>query len=720
MGTLFWTLLPACTWALLLQDASHESLRETPVKRVVGLLEGMQKTLQKEMDEDEGLHKKLKCWCNSNEYEKSNAITDSQAKISELSNSIQALTAKKTGLSTQIKGLNGEVAENKAMLAEATAVREKELQEFHGRELDNVQAIENLKAAITVLSKHHSSAFPQLPKVSFLGLGNKAEPSSLRSLDDFMRKNDIFEHAGDRQPSMGKGRTAQRDERHAAAVVPGWSVEEIQLVRGALDSASALVQTHHGYYPSYTSQSGEIYGIMNQLKEELEGDHAEAQKLETRRAATFAALRDAKEAVIQKSEAMAEKKEDELATTSNDLAEAKEDLGEEQKSLEEAQTFRANLQQTCADAEVNFAKRNQVRTEEMKAVSETIAILSEDEARDTLTRTYSFVQWSASVRSSAKLAIIRGRNERAHAAASLRGAAIKARDPRLAMLATTVELDAFVRVKKAIDGMIATLKVQQGDEVTKSDYCKAEFQTTEMTTAKTDDHKADLEAKAAELDSSIQSLDEALVAAHAQISELQVNLQRATEERKAENHQFQTTVSDQVTTAAVLKNALERLATFYEQKNEDALLQVKGRRQTPPVAQAKYVPNKGSAGVMQLIEKLIQEANGMIGDSRKMESDAQAAYEQTVADTNGSVAALQKEIVTKTKAKAQATKDKQQTGQDIIDTVNELEGLSKYTGQLHSECDFVLKNFQVRQQGRAEEIEALQQAKQVLSGASLE
>ena len=121
-----------------------------------------------------------------------------------------------------------------------------------------------------------------------------------------------------------------------------------------------------------------------------------------------------------------------------------------------------------------------------------------------------------------------------------------------------------------------------------------------------------------------------------------------------------------------------------------------------------------------MIEKLIGEAKHMIGDSRKSESDAQAAYEQTIADTNGSVEALQKSIVTKTKAKAQATKEHQQTGQDIIDTVNELEGLAKYTGDLHAECDFVLKNFEVRQNARAEEIESLQQAKQVLSGASLQ
>merc|ERR1719409_2250876 len=119
--------------------------------------------------------------------------------------------------------------------------------------------------------------------------------------------------------------------------------------------------------------------------EELQGDHAEAQKQENQRAAAFAALREAKEDVIAKGEAMAEKKEDEHATTTNELAEAKEDLGEEQKALEEAQTFKANLEKTCAEADSNFEKRKQVRLEEIKAVSETITILQEDAARDTFT-----------------------------------------------------------------------------------------------------------------------------------------------------------------------------------------------------------------------------------------------------------------------------------------------------------------------------------------------
>merc|ERR1719473_1586771 len=47
----------------------------------------------------------------------------------------------------------------------------------------------------------------------------------------------------------------------------------------------------------------------------------------------------------------------------------------------------------------------------------------------------------------------------------------------------------------------------------------------------------------------------------------------------------------------------------------------------------------------------------------------------------------------------------------------ELEQLANEAADLHKACDFVLKNFDIRQTARDEEVEALKQAKAILSGA---
>merc|ERR1719335_1622433 len=266
--------------------------------------------------------------------------------------------------------------------------------------------------------------------------------------------------------------------------------------------------------------------------------------------------------------------------------------------------------------------------------------------------------------------------------------------------------------------MITTLKTQMEDEVKKNDWCKSELEETEMTTAKTTDLKADLEAKIGELESTIKTLAEEIEKAKMDISNLNVEMQRASEDRKKENLEFQKTVADQTVTAEILAKALDKLATFYD---EAALLQGKSRagKLTPPVPQMEYSKSKGATGVMSMIEKLIYDTKEITAESKKSETEAQAAYEALIADTNESISDLTKEITHKTKAKAQAKKDLSMTNGDLADTNEEIENLGKYNADLHGECDYLLKNFNVRQTARGEEIAALQQAKQILSGASL-
>merc|ERR1719310_2307656 len=125
----------------------------------------MQVTLKKEMDQDEELYEKLACWCSNNKYEKNEAIEAAEKEIARLEALIEQLTAKIAELKTIIEETTKELEADKEELATATELRQKQLKAFHGEELDAIQNVENLKAAITVLGKHQA-AFPQ---ISLLG-----------------------------------------------------------------------------------------------------------------------------------------------------------------------------------------------------------------------------------------------------------------------------------------------------------------------------------------------------------------------------------------------------------------------------------------------------------------------------------------------------------------------------------------------------------------------
>jgi len=694
----------------LLQSWTRElddSKAGTPVTRVVNLLKEMQATLKTEMDEDEELYEKMECWCNTGKYEKTEAIDAGKAKVDQLTAANEEGFARSKELKGQIEELESTVASDKAALKTAQAKRDEEIQIFQGLETDSIQGIENMKSAIEVLGRHAGAAFPQTEAMSFLSTGSSNEPLSdhraERSLETWMQESGNVgttdSSAVDRQAS--KFLQSDDTKPRTAPATMGWSADEMSIVRKALQVGKSFVQSKEGYYPSYESQSGAILGILKQMKETMEAELKEAQEKESMASASFADMRAAKTAAIEAGEKMAEEKEDELAKTDNLVAEAKEDLGQTEATLAADEEFLKNLDKMCADSDGAFEKRKASRLEEIKAVAETIEILTGDEARDAMSGTYSFIQLSSSDKN------------RKLAAAVLRKVSLKTHNIDISFLANRVELDAFTKVKKAIDDMVAVLQTEQADEVKKNDYCTEELQSTEMSIAKADDLVADLQAKIGSLESQEKTLQDEIDADKASIAQGQMDLQRASEDRQRENLDFQKTIADQTMTIEILMKAMERLAQFYDAQ----LLQV--HKQTPPVAQAEYKPNAGASGIMSMIEKLIYDAKDLVKSSKASEMEAQAAYEQLNADTNQSMADLATAVVEKTSAKAKAHKDRLGAESDLGDTVSELEGLHKYEADVHEECDYLLKNFMARQQARGEEIAGLQQAKQILDGANL-
>merc|ERR1711862_492431 len=111
---------------------------------------------------------------------------------------------------------------------------------------------------------------------------------------------------------------------------------------------------------------------------------------------------------------------------------------------------------------------------------------------------------------------------------------------------------------------------------------------------------------------------------------------------------------------------------------------------------------------------------GMEAEAIRAEEDSQKAYEDFVKETNGSIEAKSEDIVNKSEEKAKAEADLVEAKEAKESTMLELEQLSNYNAELHQSCDFVLKNFDVRQTARDEEVEALKQAKAILSGAKFE
>jgi len=75
--------------------------------------------------------------------------------------------------------------------------------------------------------------------------------------------------------------------------------------------------------------------------------------------------------------------------------------------------------------------------------------------------------------------------------------------------------------------------------------------------------KEDLTAKIEDLDSTIEQLTKAIDTLKSEVSEMQVQMKRAGEDREKENKEFQGTVADQRATQKLLTAALNILKGFY-------------------------------------------------------------------------------------------------------------------------------------------------------------
>ena len=153
------------TWSKTLDGDDQPKIRkkQSPIQRVVSLLNEMKAQLEKEAEEDEETYDKMVCWCESNEKEKTKAIEDAKAKDIDLVAEIQERAARGAELDVNIKQLAKDIGEEEQGFKDARALREKEAGEFRDEEKELVQAIANLRNAITVLGKHHQGLIQLTP-----------------------------------------------------------------------------------------------------------------------------------------------------------------------------------------------------------------------------------------------------------------------------------------------------------------------------------------------------------------------------------------------------------------------------------------------------------------------------------------------------------------------------------------------------------------------------
>jgi len=688
--------------------ATSEGLN--PIRKVVNLLQGMQKTIQKQGEKDEELYEKFQCYCKHGTGDLSASIAAAEDKAPSVASDIEAKEGKLSATKSGLESATEDRGTAKTALAEAKGVREKEAAEFATSKADLDTNIAALKKATTAIDKGSAGAFLQTDAAQVL--------RQLASRDDF----------------------AEADKQDILAF---------------LDQSS-----------EYAPQSGQIGGILKQLSDDMSGTAAELTAAEDKALQGYRGLTGAKLKEIAALTAQVEESTEKIGRLGVEIVQHKEDLSDTQAALLEDKKLAAELEKSCGTKEAEWDERQKTRSEEVLAIAETIKILNDDEALDLFKKTLpspevqpvSFVQVD---RASPSL--------RRDALAAVKQAAARSQtsSPGLELLAIALSgkkalsRGAFDKVLKMVDDMVSLLGKEQDDDNNKKEYCAKSFDEADDQLKDVTRLISGLEADMDKDENDIKSVGEEIAALQAGLQELEKQSKEASQQRKDENAEFQESLSGNTAALQLLDVAKNRLNEFYNPKlykapkkqelsAEDrvyssmggelatttpggiagtgvvALAEVGVHRQlssdteggAPATWEGDY-KKSGSAsnGVISMLDLLRKDLQKEITESKAEEKAGQANYEKFEQDAGQKRKADSKSLARKQATKADLQEQFQANKGKHVDAVKDEGATQKYIASLHTECDWLVKYFDVRKDARAGELDSLNNAKAVLSGA---
>lgn len=752
----------------------------TPISRVVKLLQQMQDDLQKEKEDDQKLYDDMKCWCQRNNEDKRKEIDYDKTCIRKYTAEIEERSAAHGMYEAKIPELAKEYDEVAESLRKGNALRDKEKKEYGEKLQELSQAATNAKNAAIVLKKH------SMPTASFMQPGSPLLASMQAVLRDLAIKSEILEatrkekgeasantvllhlksqrvrtaNSAATTAEVNEGLNEQNHILMDALNARGGTIDTLPLKYAQQSLAESVKKIDKGAflqtkdnqpntYKSYASSSGVVLGILQEMAEGFQRQLEEMQEDEKKAQEDYWETTNALEKQLAALKAKIDQLTAERARNLKKLDAAKINLKRCYKEEEDDTNFHDDLITTCQNLDRKWQERSAMRSEEMLAVSEALSILTEDYNRAHLYKSYSFLQMSSAVvvNKQTKAFAARERATRDPDAADddlvaewnnhrtgFHKSASSVEEhqgqvSRISNLATHVQRDSFVKVKLAMDKMIANLKQQQADEVKFKDGCVKKFNANEKTTNEKTVEKEDLEAELADLAKQLKKATQDIAEAKTKIAEANDELQKAGAAREEENAVFQETLADQAATQDILTKVVQRLKDFYRDakggKGASLLQTVKGEsvtkasRQPTPKQFGAYKTHGNASPVIGLLEQLITDSRKMIVEAKADEASAQADYVTMAKGYSTTIKAMNDQIMASQKLKGETDWQIGNKEGELDSTNEELKSLAEFEADLHSQCDFVMKNFMVRQKARMQEIEAIQAAKANLDGGTV-
>merc|ERR1719183_1222049 len=311
--------------------AAVERANVTPVQKVIQLMQGMLAKGKAEKHDEQVQFAAYKQFCDDTTVEKQRLIKEAEEHIEVLKADIAKYTATAAQLTKEIAGHDEDISVWEGDKKAATKVREMEKADYDKLHKDYSESVDALERAIAVLKKQaydrpQEASFTQVTALKSLSL---IPEQAKKTIDAFLQQ----------EPDEGLA--------VSAAEASGYEFQShgvIEMLEGLLDKFVAERTT----LEKEEMNSKQAYDM---LMQDLTAQIEQATQDRTEKAETKAKTLEAK------------------ATAEGDLADTTE-------TMEADKAYLADLTATCATKNSDFESRQQLRAEEIEAITKAIEIIS--------------------------------------------------------------------------------------------------------------------------------------------------------------------------------------------------------------------------------------------------------------------------------------------------------------------------------------------------------
>lgn len=720
--------------------------RPSPISRVVGLLTGLQTKLEADLKAETEIYENYRCWYKSIVDSKTASNSAAQSRIDSLKSYIKDIEAGKIEFTTERQDLEKQVSTLTQELDLAQQVRDQEAADFEAAKAEMEKAIDAMDEAINVLEAGMTTSFLR-----------KFQSAKMLSVRWGLKKALEF---GKDSLTSGDSKLIE-DMLHGDVPKPDWK----KLNRKAT------------FKSKYEGQSGDVVKTLKKLKGDFSQNLEEAKKKEADAVAQYEKLKEAKGKMLETAQTALIDMSEENGARGLNKEEAQGEVDALEQQVKDDLKFIDEVEAAFTTKKAEWEEREKMRGIEIRGISEAIAVLHSDEARDAFSKSYqsaSFVQVASSSR----------RQSSAEAAKALRTLAAQSKDGRISALAALAGSGAagardIAGVITAIDKLVETLEAEETTDLNTKETCEADtakaLQEARMTSLAIDDLTDDMgraQDKIEELKAQIKEENEFIEETKHELTELE-------RQRKDEHNEYLKSKADDEAAVQLIGQAEEVIKKMHEDLKAVALSSVvrKAAAAKPAglaavaakvhhVASAKAAGKAAGKAAAKAVAKAVGKAaaaaaqpvevaagaapppppatwdnpsyEGASGESQgvgallgilkmdleadikaadKDEADAVTAFDEAKAGILAQLKDAKDSIAEYDGNKADQESLIVSKGEERTGKKDELDATMKGLKAMKPGCDFILVNFEVRSKARQIEIDGLKKAKAILQGA---